>query len=111
MALNERAGSGSSKQLPAIFNAFSIVPNYDGAPTVIIETVKGAENGRGLIVRLYETARSRPTIDLIMGFAVAEAWETDLMEADETPLPISNEHLITLTFTPYQIRTLRLIPK
>jgi alpha-mannosidase len=42
-------------------------------PNVVVETVKQAEDGRGLIVRLYECQRSRRTITLTTGFPLAHA--------------------------------------
>jgi alpha-mannosidase len=57
-------------------------------PNVIIETVKRAENGNGIIVRLYESQRQRGPVQLHAGFAVAAAWETNLLEENETELSV-----------------------
>ncbi len=78
---------------------------------IVIETVKAAENGRGLIVRLYETRRSRGKAVLHCGFPIAQVWETNLMEDDEQELSVHDQHEIELVFTPFQIRTLRIIPE
>ncbi len=77
---------------------------------VIVEAVKGAENGRGIIVRLCEMYRERGDITLVCGFPIAQAWETNLMEDDERQLDIIEGNKIKLYFTPFQIRTIRLIP-
>ena len=78
-------------------------------PNIVIETVKQAEDGNGLIVRLYESQRQRGTFTLHTGFALAGAWQTNLLEAEQEQLACS-EHSIEVRFRPYQILTLRLIP-
>jgi alpha-mannosidase len=79
------------------------------SPNVIVETIKWAENGNGLIVRLYESQRRRGPVQLCAGFAVAAAWETNLLEENETELNVGNDS-IQLHLRPYQIMTLRLVP-
>jgi alpha-mannosidase len=81
--------------------------------SIIIETVKAAENSEGLIVRLYETIRSRGDAYVCFGFPIRAAWETNLLEENERELTIersSSHNSIQLTFTPFQIRTIRVIP-
>jgi alpha-mannosidase len=78
------------------------------SPNVIIETVKRAEDGNGIIVRLYESQRRRGPIKVQTGFAVQSAWETNLLEENETQLNVEND-TIQLTLRPYQIMTIRLI--
>lgn len=102
-------GQGSNAAKFALTQKLFEVTTPDNM-AVIVETVKGAEDGRGLIVRLYETIRSRGDATLTCGFPIAQAWETNLIEEDEQPLEITNGNEITLHFTPFQIRTLRLIP-
>ncbi len=100
----ERAGSPHAD----LFTLFQV----DGTG-VILETVKGAEDGRGIIVRLYEAVRHRGNTALRCGFRVAQVIETNLIEEDEREIPIDHAttgDAIPLYFTPYQIRTLRIIP-
>jgi alpha-mannosidase len=78
------------------------------SPNVIIETVKRAEDGNGIIVRLYESQRRRGPIKVQTGFAVHSAWETNLLEENESQLDVEND-TIQLTLRPYQIMTMRLI--
>jgi alpha-mannosidase len=80
------------------------------APYVIIETVKLAEDGNGLIVRLYENQRNRGRITVKAGFALAEAYQCNLLEERERALEIADNQ-IALDVTPYQIVTLRLVPQ
>src|SRR5260221_194460 len=103
-------GNGGTK-FAALESLLSIQPQLqNNSAAVIIETVKGAEDGRGIVVRLYETMRFRSDVALVSSFPIAKAWETNLMEKDEQPLEIVNGKEIMLHFTPFQIRTLRLIP-
>jgi alpha-mannosidase len=76
---------------------------------VVIETVKQAEDGRGLIVRLYESQRRRGDFALATSFSLAEAWRTNLLEEDKERLEVE-EHGLRSPIRPYQIVTLRLLP-
>ncbi|HML21354.1 MAG TPA: alpha-mannosidase [Aggregatilinea sp.] len=78
------------------------------APNVVIETVKRAEDGNGLIVRLYESQRQRGTITLTAGFDLRSAAITNLIEDDQAALPCDGRQ-VTLPVKPYQIVTLRLV--
>ena len=80
------------------------------APNVIIETVKQAEDGNGVVVRLYENHRIRGTVTVSTGFALSEAYHCNLLEDNETKLEVT-DNSVTLPVRPYQIMTLRLIPR
>lgn len=75
-------------------------------PTVVIETVKQAEDGDGLIVRLYESQRKRGAVKVRFGCAVESAWITNLLEENESALGVEDSS-VQLHLTPYQIVTLR----
>ena len=76
------------------------------AGNVIIETVKGAEDGDGIIVRLYESQRKRGQVWLQFGRGVEAAWVTNLLEENESVLSVDHDS-IPLNLRPYQIVTLR----
>ncbi|MCK4315591.1 MAG: alpha-mannosidase, partial [Anaerolineae bacterium] len=78
-------------------------------PNVIIETVKQAEDGEGLIVRLYENERCRGPVALQVGFPLAAAYRCNLLEQDEASLVVA-QNTVYFSVKPYQIVTLRLIP-
>jgi alpha-mannosidase len=78
-------------------------------PYVIIETVKQAEDGNGLIVRLYENQRNRGRVKLNVGFALKAAYRTNLLEETDAELTVNNNQ-VDIDVTPYQIVTLRLVP-
>ena len=79
------------------------------ASWAVIETVKRAEDGRGVIVRLYEHQRNRGRVTLRAGFPVAEAHICNLLEEDQTVLATSGDS-VAIDLTPYQIVSVRLIP-
>ncbi|CAM4463951.1 alpha-mannosidase [Paenibacillus endophyticus] len=76
-------------------------------PNVMVETVKKAEDGDDLIVRLYEAAGTSVNAALSLGFHIDEAWLVDLMEENIQTVPVVNGK-IALSFTPFEIKTLRL---
>ncbi|MBP7961540.1 MAG: alpha-mannosidase [Caldilineaceae bacterium] len=76
---------------------------------MIIETVKQAEDGNGLIVRLYEGLRRRGTVTLRTDFPLAAAWRTNLLEENQAALDVG-EYEVSFDTRPFQIITLRLVP-
>lgn len=80
-------------------------------PGVIVETLKQAEDGQGLIVRLYESRRSRGPVTLTTTLPIAQAWRCDLLEQDQPagadPLEIDGRCL-RFNILPFEIVTLRL---
>jgi alpha-mannosidase len=76
------------------------------ASNVVIETVKRAEDGDGIIVRLYESHRKRGPVTVRFASAVESAWATNLLEENESALSVENDS-IHLNLKPYQIMTMR----
>ena len=76
------------------------------APNVIIETIKRAEDGDGLIVRLYESQRKRGQVRVTFRSELEAAWVTNLLEENESALSVDQASII-LNLKPYQIVTLR----
>lgn len=78
---------------------------------VLVESVKLADDrGGDVIVRLYEALGGRATTELRCTLPVTAATEIDLLERplpDADPVPLA-DGAATLTFRPFQIRTLRL---
>jgi len=79
-------------------------------PSVVIETIKQAEDGQGIIVRLYESQRRRGDLTLSYSFPLARAWRTNLLEENQEEIDCCGECL-TVPIKPYQILTLRLLPR
>ena len=72
---------------------------------VIVETLKPAEDGSGVIVRLYESLGRPATTALRTTIAHERATETDLMEL---PLGDATLDLANLEFGPFEIKTILL---
>lgn len=71
---------------------------------VVVETVKAAEDGSGIILRLYESVGKETVTSLRLGFACRSVIECDL---EENPIgPVRPEEL---SFGPFEIRTFRII--
>ncbi len=76
---------------------------------VVIETVKQAEDGNGIIVRLYECQRQRGPVTMTAGFDIAQAARVNILEQPKEQLqPHGNQ--VVFDVRPYQIVTLRLVP-
>ncbi len=76
---------------------------------LVIETVKWAEDGDGVIVRLYEARRQRGRATLTTGFPLRNAWHTNLLEENKEALQVDGNSAL-LYVKPYEIVTLRLVP-
>ncbi len=76
---------------------------------VVIETIKQARDGNGLIVRLYEANRSRGPVELTTAFDLAACHETDLHENNRQSLETTGNK-VRFDLAPFQIKTLRLVP-
>lgn len=77
------------------------------SPTAVVDAVKGAEDGNGLIVRVYEAGGARGTAKLNLGFAASGASECDLMENDQIEAEIVGG-AIEFAIKPYEIKTFRI---
>jgi alpha-mannosidase len=76
----------------------------------VVETVKAADDGRGLIVRGYEALGGRRRVRLVPGVACTAAVRTDLLERDGDDIPVGPDGAIELTLRPFELVTLRLLP-
>ena len=83
---------------------------FSDAPNIVIETVKRAEDGCGIIVRFYESQRRRDFVTLTTGFELRQAWYTNLLEENKTEVNVQ-DNTLNLFVKPYEIVTLRLVPK
>jgi len=76
-------------------------------PAVVVDAVKQAEDGSGMIVRLYEAFDSRCTATVTVAEGFREVWLCDLMEREleqlnfrdnRVEIPVKNFEIITLKF-------------
>ena len=78
--------------------------------SVVVETVKRAEDGDGIVVRLFESRRRRGEVRFTAGIALASVEQTNLLEDAGTPIATDGRHF-SLTLRPFEIATLRLRPQ
>ena len=75
---------------------------------VMLLTLKQAEDGHGVVVRLIETDGKQGTVTLTMPtVAIEKAWQTNLVEEDQAGLE-STDHSVTVPVRPFGISTVRL---
>jgi len=91
-------------ELPPRFSFMQLDSN-----TAITEVIKQAENGDGLIVRAFDSHGTHNEVTFSFAQRLASVEETDLLE--EQPQSISGGDGVSLRFTPYEIKTLRIRPK
>lgn len=84
---------------------------------VQLDWVKPAEEGEGIVVRLYEADGAATRVRLVPGFPVRRAEVTNLLEDEPAELPVDvterpgeGPAKLSLDFGPFEIRTLRLTP-
>jgi len=80
--------------------------NCDAAE-IQIETIKKAEDGDALIIRMYEAHGARGHAKLKLGFPVGKACWTDCLEREEHPASLM-ENEVSFPFHPFEILTLKL---
>ncbi len=73
---------------------------------IVVETVKVADDGDGLIVRLYEAHNQRGQASLRFGQPVASAVETDLLERTVGQLTVDGD-TVHIAVRPFEVKTLR----
>lgn len=77
------------------------------AANVIAETVKPAEDGSGVIVRMYEDHNARTPVTLTWHTKMRRIVECDLME-NEIGEPAENTSAYTFTIKPFEIKTFKI---
>ena len=80
------------------------------AANVILETVKRAEDGHGIIIRFYESQRKGCRAIVTLNLPIRAAEETNLMEKKIRSLQLVKKK-IELDFAPFEIKTIRIVMK
>ncbi len=75
---------------------------------IVIDTVKSAQDGNGIIVRVYQSRRVRGERTLTINLPFSEVYECNLME-DENQLIAHKDNTITFNITPFEVKTFRLV--
>ncbi len=73
---------------------------------ILIDTVKRAEDGDGIVVRLYEYRNSKGCANLLFGRPVKKIVETNLCEEGGEEIPVENDG-ISFEIGCYEIKTYR----
>jgi alpha-mannosidase len=89
--------------LPGYFGFFNI-----RSGSVILDTIKKAEDDNGIIVRLYESAGRDEQAELECFKQPVKMYETDLMEKVTAEHKL-NANLVKLAFKKFEIKSLKLI--
>jgi alpha-mannosidase len=76
---------------------------------VFVDTVKPAEDGEGVVVRLYEAHGARGEARLRVGVPFGEAWFANLLEDRLSRAEVSGSEVL-VPYRPFEIVTLRLSP-
>ena len=71
---------------------------------IIIESVKKAEDGAGIVVRLYEFHNQRGKAELEFAYPLKKAYECNLLEKEKKVLRFSNNKIVFF-IEPYEIKT------
>lgn len=80
-------------------------------PNVILDEVKCAEDGSGaLILRLFQSKRTRSACTITLGFDASACWKTNMIEEKCAPVPVDGRE-IALTVKPFEVVTLYVQPK
>ncbi len=94
------------------------VPAQDGAlpesyslvtanrENIIVESVKEAEDGDEVIVRLYDAYGTRSDVEVRFGFPVAKVENATILEEAIEELPVA-DNMVCLTVKPFEIVTLK----
>ncbi|MEM6431545.1 MAG: glycosyl hydrolase-related protein, partial [Deinococcota bacterium] len=77
------------------------------AANIIVETIKQAEDGHGIIVRLYDGHGITSKVTLMAAFEIVKVSRCDMLENAQATL-VHDARSITLDVNPYEIVTLRL---
>lgn len=88
------------------------IPEFDGggllqidAPNIIVEAVKWAEDGQGLVVRFYDAAKTGRKVSIRFHIPVEEVLETNLLEEELGRYELV-DNTITTYVKPFEIKTI-----
>lgn len=76
-------------------------------PNLVLDTVKRAEDGDALILRLYETHGARGTARVRVPAGLKTVLFTDILEETGEKVEVAADGVINVSYRPYQIITLR----
>lgn len=78
------------------------------ASNVVIETIKRAEDGEGVILRMYESENSYTKTKVTVNTGFTKAYVCNLLEETETEAPVNGRE-VSVVLKPYEVVTLKLV--
>ena len=96
------------KQVKTLESDQELLVKQDAYTGEKAKSLKAAEDGNGLIVRLYESQRCRGPVTLKAGYPIHQAWRTNLLEEAQEELDVKDNQ-VKFSVKPYQIVTLRVV--
>ena len=95
------------------------VPGANGADTqktfgtisaenIVLDAVKPAQDGNGVIVRMYEAETRHSTVSAKFALDYSKVIECNLMECDEQEIPCTDKEF-TFRIKPHEVKTFRLV--
>jgi alpha-mannosidase len=79
-------------------------------PRVLLSAFKKSEDSDGYTVRLYNPYSKNISVNITLGFKAKQVYETDIPELEILSLLASNTSTLRLSFRPFEVKTLKLIP-
>jgi len=77
------------------------------AKNIIIESVKAAYEGDGIILRMYECFNRRTKVNLTFAEKLKTVYETDMLENELYEINTSQEKQVCFEMKPYEIKTIK----
>ena len=112
------AGETAEEEGPAVGPAVGTALAAIDEDQVQLDWIKPAEDGRGIVVRLFETAGAPASVTLRTAFSLDAVERTNLLEDAAADLPsdqaaphAGDPRAVTVRLGPFEIVTLRLIPR
>lgn len=98
--------------IPVKLHLGNIMPDISyiesDAQNIVMDTLKPAEDGNGLIMRVYDMLNISGRVKIKINFNIKEVFETDMLENNLNNVDVSNGEIL-LDINNFQVKTLRLI--
>ncbi len=78
------------------------------SPHIIVEALKQAETGDGLILRSFDSHATHSRVNFRFERTLRKVAETDLLEENPSDCELAEAHHLTVRYSPYEIKTHRL---
>ncbi len=97
----EITGDGTTEAgLPATHTALTV-----NSQSLIVEALKQAEGGKGLILRTFDSHGSHAQSSFVWAANLNSVAETDLLEENPQVVTLANDRNFSARYTPYEIKT------